>query len=45
MESGCARVVRAEDGTLVEIVEILKEIFPNGLPNSSVVLLCSGTNL
>jgi hypothetical protein len=45
MKSGCTRVERVEDGTLVEIVEILKEIFPNDLPNSSVVLLCSGANL
>ncbi len=45
-QRGWARVVRVEDGALVEIVEILKEnFFPNGLPNSSVVLLSSGTNL
>jgi len=41
----CVRIVRVEDGSLGEIVELALEMFPKGIPGNSVVLLGSGTHL
>jgi len=41
----CVRILRIEDGSLGEIVDLAMEMFPKGLPGNSVVLLGSGTHL
>jgi hypothetical protein len=41
----CVRILRVEDGSLGEIVDLALEMFPKGIPGNSVVLLGSGTHL
>jgi len=41
----CLKIVRIEDGSLGEIVDLALEIFPKGIPGNSVILLGSGTHL
>ena len=45
LEGQCAAVIRIEDASLSELVDIVIEIFPDGLPNSTIILLGSGTHL
>ncbi len=41
----CPKIVRIEDGSLGEIVDLALEIFPKGIPDNSVILLGPGTHL
>jgi hypothetical protein len=41
----CVRILRVEDGSLGEIVDLALEMFPKGIPGNSVVLLGSRTHL
>jgi hypothetical protein len=41
----CVQILRVEDGSLGEIVDLALEMFPKGIPGNSVMLLGSGTHL
>jgi hypothetical protein len=41
----CLRFIHIEDGLLGEIVDLVSEMFPHGLPENSIMLLGSGTHL